>query len=248
MTALLCIFLFLSTADASPQQRLTEQAQQAAYDHFRKGMQDLMAEHYPEAERNFRSAVQIDPHYDAAFYGLGQVYMATKRYPEAVRAYLDSREAFKGAVAAERAGAADAEKRLRDQIQALKDNVARLERTATQSANAQNEIYRERDMIRQLEIRLNRFNTGGVTPVPAGLSMALGSAYFRTGDTESAEREYLEAIKADPQFGEAHNNLAVIYMLSGRIEQANQEVALAEKAGFRVSPQFKQDLKKRGGS
>ena len=51
--------------------------------------------------RNSRAAVAIDPLYDAAFYGLGQVYMATKRYDEALKAYLASREAFKAATAAE---------------------------------------------------------------------------------------------------------------------------------------------------
>ena len=43
---------------------------------------------------------------------------------------------------------------------------------------------------------------------------------------------------------EAHNNLAVVLMLTGRLEEAEREMKTAEKAGFRVSPQFKEDLKK----
>jgi hypothetical protein len=34
-------------------------------------------------------------------------------------------------------------------------------------------------------------------------------------------------------------------MQTGRLEAAEQELQLAEKAGFRVNPQFKQDLKQR---
>jgi Flp pilus assembly protein TadD len=75
--------------------------------------------------------------------------------------------------------------------------------------------------------------------------MALGSAYFRSQNLEAAEREYLEAIRVAPGFGEAHNNLAVVYMLTGRIQLAEREVTLAEQAGFKVNPKLKEDLKSR---
>ena len=54
-------------------------------------MSALAVEQYEKAEAEFQNAVEIDPLFDAAFYGLGQVYMATKRYGRAVRAYLTSR-------------------------------------------------------------------------------------------------------------------------------------------------------------
>ena len=59
---------------------------------------------------------------------------------------------------------------------------------------------------------------------------------------EDAEREYKAAIDNDAKAGEAHNNLAVVYMMTGRLDDSSKEVALAEKAGFPVSPDFKQDL------
>ena len=59
-----------------------------------------------------------------------------------------------------------------------------------------------------------------------------------------AEREYLETLKADPKLGEAHNNLAVVYMLTHRYAEADAEIKAAEKSGFRVNPQLKDDLKK----
>ena len=48
--------------------------------HFKRGMQALLGEQFDTAEREFSEAVTLDPLYDAAFYGLGQVYMATKRF------------------------------------------------------------------------------------------------------------------------------------------------------------------------
>ena len=78
---------------------------------------------------------------------------------------------------------------------------------------------------------------------PAEVSLALGSAYFRSGNLADAEREYLAALAVNPQLGEAHNNLAVVYLLTGRIGEAEAAVEKAEAAGFRVNSQLKSDIK-----
>jgi len=244
MHLVLCLVSLLSVGESQGQTILPG----SASDHFRSGMLALASEQYDKAEAEFQNAVAIDPLYDAAFYGLGQVYMATRRYDKAVRAYLSSREAFNASLAADKSDAAAADRRLRDQLQASKDYGRQLQRMSpTQTPSLTAAIERNREEQRQLEARLDRSKGAAPLPVPAGLSMALGSAYYRTGDVESAEREYLEALKVDPAFGEAHNNLAVIYMLSGRLAQAEKEISLAEKAGFKVNPLLKDDLKKRIG-
>lgn len=99
MNIAVSVVMMVSCLAIEPQQRPV--SLQSANDHFKSGMQALAAEQHDKAEAEFRVAVDIDPLYDAAFYGLGQVYMATKRYEQAVRAYLDSRKAFNDAVAAE---------------------------------------------------------------------------------------------------------------------------------------------------
>ena len=48
--------------------------------------------------------------------------MATKRYDEALKAYIASRDAFKAATAGEVLASAASDRRIRDQIDALKDN------------------------------------------------------------------------------------------------------------------------------
>ena len=60
---------------------------------------------------------------------------------------------------------------------------------------------------------------------------------------ENAEA-FLAPMALHPKLGEAHNNLAVIYMQTGRLATAEEEIRAAEKAGFRVSSQFKDDLKR----
>ena len=81
--------------------------------------------------------------------------------------------------------------------------------------------------------------------VPPWVSLALGSAYFRAGRLSDAEREYKATIAADSRSGEAHNNLAVVYLETGRITEAEASVKAAKKAGFKVHPQLEQDIKDR---
>ena len=226
---------------------LTPKQQEEATKHFRAGMQQLGAERWDRAESEFKAAIKIDPLYDAAFYGLGQVYMITKRYPDALRAYQDSRSAFKAAAEAGATNKVATDRRIRDQIQAIQDYVHQLERAGSvrnPSLNA--DLQRQRQRIRQLQAQLT-LAAGSMPEVPAGLSLALGSAWFRMGNFAEAEREYLEAVRVDPSFGEAHNNLAVVFMLTGKLDRAEQEIALAEQAGFKVSADLKADLKKRKG-
>ena len=68
------------------------------------------------------------------------------------------------------------------------------------------------------------------------------------GTNESARRAYEAALAQDAGEPVVHNNLAVIYMLTGRLKEAEAEIRLAEKSGFSVSPQFKDDLKRRMGN
>jgi tetratricopeptide (TPR) repeat protein len=82
-------------------------------------------------------------------------------------------------------------------------------------------------------------------PVPSFVSLSLGSAYFRAEQFEEAERQFRAAIVTDPKAGEAHNNLAVILMMKAQYTDAMAELKAAEKAGFRVNPELKDQIKSR---
>jgi protein O-GlcNAc transferase len=249
LTYATAFLLFLYTIPAAQAQQPAEARQRDAAQHFKTGMKALATEHYDEAETAFKEAVRLDPLFDGAFYGLGQVYMATKRFEPAIRAYLDSRDAFVKATTTDALNDAASQRRLRDEIDARKDYVRTLQRqvSTSRSPTVGAAIDRNQDQIRQLEGRLSR-NRSGPLPIPAGLSMALGSAYFRNNQLADAEREYKAAIAVNPDFGEAHNNLAVVYLMTGRFDDADKSVQAAERSGFKVNPQLKQDIRAKGGS
>ncbi len=77
---------------------------------------------------------------------------------------------------------------------------------------------------------------------PAYLLLALGSAYLRAEQFDAAERSYREAVQIDPRFGEAYNNLAALYLMVGRYDDAAAAVTSAERTGFHVNPQMKRQI------
>ena len=244
MRSLLCLSLLVLGAQAATVST-QESNQKLAVVHLRLGQDALQSERFDEAERQFKQAIDFDPILELAHYGLGQTYMATRRYVEAVHAYVNTREAFHRAAADQMVNSVEAQRRIDDQIRSLRDQRHALETGRIRSsANLANKLTQIDDQIRQLEA-MRRRDQSSAPQTPAYISVALGSAYFRTNAFDDAEREWRAALQDDSKLGEAHNNLAVVLMLTGRLEEAEREMQLAEKNGHRVSDAFKADLKAR---
>jgi tetratricopeptide (TPR) repeat protein len=169
--------------------------------------------------------------------------MALKQYPGAVEAYTSSRDLFLREASTDQRSKADRERQLRDEIREMEESLARLRGGQIKGATQGQEIALEQ----RLSVMKDQLGRGdhAAHQVPAEVSLGLGSAYFRQNQLEPAEQNYRAAIGVNGKLGAAHNNLAVICMLSGRLDEAEREIKAAEKAGFPVSPQFKADLKQR---
>src|SRR5262249_10335910 len=129
--AIAMVLVALCGAPAAAQTTMKDHIE--AMKHLRLGQENLRAEKWDLAEREFKTAVRLEPPLEMAHYGLGQVYMATKRYPEPVDAYLACRQAFNANVAQRANDDLVAQRRLDDQIQALEDDRAVM---GTRRANA----------------------------------------------------------------------------------------------------------------
>ena len=128
-----------------------------------------------------------------------------------------------------------------DEIRELRDSIRDIQSGRIKLATGRDA------MVARLEHRiseLDRMRQRGVTAyeTPAEVSLALGSAYFRAGDLVSAEREWKAATAVNGKLGEAHNNLAALYAMTGRRQEAEEAVKQAERAGFHVNPQLKSDI------
>jgi Tfp pilus assembly protein PilF len=234
------ILLSLAVAPAIAQPPSKEHVD--AMRHLHLGQENLHAEAWDKAEIEFQAAIKLEPTMELAHYGLGQVYMNTRRFPAAVAAFLACRDAYNTNIALRATNDLGAQRALEDQIQALEDERNMLAAGRVKSALSGTPA----DLDRRInDLKNRRFHDkDGVPPVPPWIEVALGSAYFRGGSMADAEREYRAAIAADPKLGEAHSNLAVVYLMTGRATEADAEITLAEKSGFKVNPQLKSDVKK----
>jgi tetratricopeptide (TPR) repeat protein len=211
---------------------------------YERGQELMQGESFEEAARHFRTAIVLDPMHWFAHYGLGQAQMALKRYPEAIQAYLSCRNVFVTFASLDAAEQNTLEKVREDEIRELKDSLLRVQQGKVKTGSPLSLEVQLQDRLRVLEGGRMRGKEQIVT-VPAGLMLGLGSAYFRSGQMAEAQAAFLEAVEIDPKLGPAHNNLAVMYMMSGRIKEAKEEVRRAEKAGTRVVDSFKQELERR---
>jgi tetratricopeptide (TPR) repeat protein len=211
------------------------------------GWQYLAAEDFEQARESFSKAIELIRRMPTAHYGLGKSYMGLKRYTDAIRAYSDSRDVYRELAAKATVDQMALQQRRQDQMREIEDAMREAQRvrpSASGSASQQRTMQELNDQLRFLENRLGSGQSiSSEEAVPPEVYLALGSAYFRSEQMADAEREYRQAVKVKPNFGEAWNNLAVVALLDGRATEAEDAIRKAEKAGFRVNPQLKDDIK-----
>ena len=235
-TAISVLFAFGLQA----QQLTDETNRRQALALFQTGQEFMAAEKFERAAEAFSSAIAKDRLLTIAHHGLGQAYMNMEQYTAAVQAYKGCIDAARALHALRQTNQFESDRRRQDAIRALKETLGphvkmdQLKRTQIEQ------------QLRDLENQ--RISIDAPFQAPAEALLALGSAYFRNGDREEAEIEWKAAIAVNPKLGQAHNNLAVIYMQTGRLNEAEQEIKLAEQSGFRVNSQFREDLKKKKAS
>ena len=207
---------------------------------YRAGVESMKSEAWEEAAAQFRGAIAADPEMVMAHYNLGQCRMAQKRYVEAATAYRNTKEAFLRMGQLSEVDREKGERDRQDEIRGLRDNLQQLH--TVKDGSAERRAMEIDSRIRLLESM--QFKGNARPAMPAEFPLALGSAYFRQEKLAEAKAEYEEATKLNPKLGAAHNNLAVIYLLTGLPAEAETELSRAEKSGFPVNPRLKEDVKK----
>lgn len=234
---LLILLLGTSLAGAQP-----GPVRDRAMPQYRLGLEEMRAEQWDKAADAFQRAIEIDPAFEMAWYALGRANVSRKRYAEAVAALSKCKGLYEADAGRSFSTAQDAQQHRRDRITEI-DELIRQYQSAPPTAQTAEALRQLHETRRQLQDALQRGVAVSIeASVPSFVSLALGSAYFRLGRLADAEREYKTTIATDPKTGEAHSNLAVVYLQTGRFDEAEKAVKAAEKTGFKVNPMLKDEI------
>jgi tetratricopeptide (TPR) repeat protein len=213
--------------------------------HNRHGWELMTAESFERAAQSFQQAVAIDNTFEDAFYGLGRAQIALKQYVAAIATLTACRKLYIAQAGQHFTSQQDAQRYRQDRITELDEQIRQVQ-TMPPTSQQQNLLRQLNNQRRDIQNAIAKGNSITVdATVPPWVSLSLGSAYFRSGRLGDAEREFKAAIGADSRFGEAHNNLAVVFLETNRIAEAEASLKDAKKAGFRVNPQLEQAIKDR---
>ena len=209
------------------------------------GWEDMRVEAWDKAARSFQNAIDIDPTFEIAHYGLGRANMALKKFDAAIAAYERCRDLYEAQAGRRFANAQEAQRYRRDRVTEINAQLAEVQSRPMNAAR--------QDMERQLQNQRHDIeesiqrgdDTTISAKVPAYVSFALGSAYFRSGRLRDAEIEYKATIASDSKSGEAHSNLAVVYLETGRFADAHTSLQNAKKTGFKVNPQLERAIQEK---
>jgi tetratricopeptide (TPR) repeat protein len=237
---LVAAILVALMADSAGAQFASERDRREAFQHYRDGQEHMSSEQFEKAAEAFQKAIQQDRLLTLAHYGLGQATMGLRQYASAIQAFTDCRDTYRTLHDLQQRDRLMVERQRDDEIRELRESVRRIRSGQVRLS----QVTADKIERRMEELERQRSSVGSAFQPPAEVSLSLGSAYFRSGALEDAEREYRAALAADPKMGEAHNNLAVVMFLTERLDDAKVEVELAKKAGFKVNPNFEQDLKR----
>ena len=209
------------------------------------GWEDMRAEAWEKAVKSFQNAIAIDPTFETPYYGLGRAYMALKKFDFAIVAYEKCRDLYRAQAGRQFTNAQEAQRFRQDRLTEIDEQI-RMTQSGPMTPARQDLLRQLQNVRRDIQENLQRGNNMTIeSGVPAWVSLALGSAYFRASRLLDAEHEYKATIAADNKSGEAHSNLAVVYLETERFNDALAELNAAKKAGFRVNPELEKAIRER---
>ena len=239
------VIAFVTLVAASPALAQNPADRSRAATQNRLGWDYMRTESWDKAAAAFQAASEIDPTFEVPYYGLGRADMALKQYVAAIAALSKCRELYQAQVGRQFANAQEAQRYRQDRITEIDEQIRQV--------NSMPPSIQQQDQLRQLgnhrrdiqDAITKGVNVNMNATVPPWVSLSLGSAYFRAGKIADAEREYKATIAADNKSGEAHTNLAVVYLETGRFSDALNEINAAKKTGFKVNPELEKTIRDR---
>lgn len=239
MALVIALVIAVPALGQSPGDRNTARAQN------KLGWDYMQREQFENAVKAFQQAVEIDPTFEMPWYGLGRAHLALKQFVSATSALTRCKNLYEAAAGRQFTTQQEAQRFRQDRITDLDERIRQVNSLPV-TTQTQDQLRQLQEQKRQVQEYITRGNSATIeNTVPAWVSLSLGSAYFRSGKLQDAEREFKAAVAADTKSGEAHSNLAVVYLETERFDLALQSINAAKKTGFKVNPELEKAIRDR---
>lgn len=204
-----------------------------------------------EAEKAFRSAIEIEPAVPTSYLGLARVMVTEQRFTDALPVLEQAKDRYAAWEKVVRQTQLELQKQAEEETRRLAELQAQqqakvgpfgptasqqstMSRTTAALARARTEEY-----LAKREWRPEQFEA-----IPAEVFYLAGLANARTGQRDKAIDEWLLCTGLEPGNGLAHYNLAVALFARGDVAAAKQHLDEAVDAGFAPNPAFAADLER----
>jgi tetratricopeptide (TPR) repeat protein len=214
-----------------------------------KGSVALRAGNFNAALPWFRKALEAVPSFPDAHMGLGHVALREHSYETALASYQSAERGYAAL------GEAIFRRRLveyddaQEQIQNLRQELIEMRARANRAGTNENEpglvAVRMEQAIAHLEM-IKRPDLADIEVAPPEVPFFIGNALMYLGRYSEAIEKWTSAIRRDPSFAPAFNNLAVALWKTGHVSEARACVVRAEALGVVTNPAFKADLNRAG--
>ncbi len=247
MSRILAALALVFVLGAESRAELTPMTLRKATSLCAKGAKALRTGDLEAASQRFEQALGLVRDLPDAHVGLGNIAMRRQHFEEALRHYEAARAGI--VELAQKIKAREFENQrtqlveaqmLQDQIGFVNSPIVRMSpgrkqmltlNLETKSAAARQESTKTPDA--KSDVR-----------IPPELFFLIGNANARLGRLEEARLNWETCTGLDPDFAPVHNNLAVLYYRTGRLDDAQEHLVRAEQLGVAVNEQFKRDLDK----
>jgi len=222
---------------------------------YDKGEQLFIKEKFKKAETTFKECLEKFPKYANADYYLARIYYREDNLTGALEHIEKATDNYEFIAGLGVNTQLEYLEKLRFQKQQVEEDIRNLQQlsssggsgrssgTNREASDIQTRLAAAEKTLQILKDRL-RAPIPDLKQVPAEFHYVHGNILFKLKKYSEALNRYLETVKTDPTHGNAYNNLANLYYMAGKYQQALFYLQKAESCGAKINPRFKQTLYK----